>query len=471
MKIDHKYIKRLMAVFLTLVVAFGTVPAFAYEGEEAPAADNSEYYFTDVPEGSYFFDAVYWALDRYVTNGTGPDTFSPEKICTRAQVMTFLWRAKGNPEPASRENLFRDVPKNSYYEQAVLWAVGEGITNGTSATAFSPDKVCNYAEILTFLWRANGMPAPEGDYIYPLGHKFSWYSDAVTWAGENALLEDFGDGFDPMDPCTRARTVTWLYRDAQVYVSTVEELANAIGPGRDIHLAPGTYNLTKWMNSAAGWDNPYVSIVEVSDGAELQISGLKNTEFLGSDGDASFVKIVAEPRYANVLSFYDCDNIMLTDLTLGHTTQKGKCAGGVIGAESCGELWLEGLDLYGCGAYGITVDEVMGIYAEDCVVRDCSEGLVQCREAQIARFSGCQFRNTKGQQLITAGGDSWLIFDECGFRNLSWSKNGGFLDVKEDSAASFYDCSFPQSILRAILNDPGYDKNIFVREEDEENTI
>ncbi|MBR2575934.1 MAG: S-layer homology domain-containing protein, partial [Firmicutes bacterium] len=367
-------------------------------------------------------------------------------------------------------------PKNSWYEQAVLWAVGAGITNGTSVTTFSPDKVCNYAEILTFLWRANGAPDPAGISHYTENWPDSWYKDAVSWAEEDELLEDAGDAVDPFEPCTRARTVTWLYRDAQYYVDSVEELMDAIGPGRDIHLAPGTYDLTSWINERVGdspdWDNPYVIINEVSDGYEVQILGLKNTEFLSSDGKAGSVKITVEPRCASVLSFYDCDNVMLTNLTLGHTPGKGECAGAVITASICGELWLDGLDLYGCGAYGISMDDVMGVYAENCVIRDCTEGLMKCSDAQIARFFGCQFRKTRGQHLISAAGDSWLIFEECSFRNLSWDKNGGaFLDVEEDSAVNFYDCSFPKTVLQAILNDPGYGRNIFVREENEEYII
>ena len=475
MMYKRNLIKKIMLFALAMVLVFGMIPAFADEVDELPAG-GTEYYFNDVPEDSYYFDAVYWALDRYVTNGTSYNTFSPEKICTRAQVMTFLWRVKGEPEPFSAENPFKDVPKNSWYEQAVLWAVGAGITNGTSATTFSPDKVCNYAEILTFLWRANGAPEVSAPGHYTRNWPDSWYKDAVSWAEEDELLEDAGEEVDPKEPCTRARTVTWLYRDAQYYVDSVEELMDAIGPGRDIHLEPGTYNLTTWMEKVMGptpdWDNPYVIINEVSDGYEVQILGLKNTEFLSSDGKAGSVKITVEPRCASVLSFYDCDNVMLTNLTLGHTSGKGECTGAVITAAGCGELWMDGLDLYGCGAYGISMDDVMGVYAENCVIRDCTEGLMKCSDAQIARFFGCQFRKTRGQHLISAAGDSWLIFEECSFRNLSWDKNGGaFLDVEEDSAVNFYDCSFPKTVLQAILNDPGYGRNIFVREENEEYII
>ena len=177
--------------------------------------------FTDVSEDDCYASAVEWALRRGVTKGTSETTFSPERVCTRAQAITFLWRAFGEPEPEGAENPFADVPAGNYYDRATLWALEQGITAGTSAKAlrFSPDRPCTCAEILTFIWRARGSETPA--YPSPLtdGWADVYYKNAVTWADNRAMLEDAGDGFDPALPCTRGRTVAWLWREAQIHVS------------------------------------------------------------------------------------------------------------------------------------------------------------------------------------------------------------------------------------------------------------
>ena len=172
--------------------------------------------FTDVEERSYYSEAVRWAVAQGVTTGTSPTTFSPHDICTRGQVVTFLWRVKGQPEPLSSQNVFADVPAGSYCEKPVMWAVEQGITVGTSEEPkeFSPNRECTYAEIITFLWRANGRPAPE--FISEMTRNWpegTYYKDAVTWGDNEALFEDEGGEFIPGALCTRARTVAWLYLD------------------------------------------------------------------------------------------------------------------------------------------------------------------------------------------------------------------------------------------------------------------
>lgn len=112
--------------------------------------------FSDVPEGAYYTDAVAWAVEKGVTSGTNGTTFSPNADCTRAQIVTFLWRAAGSPTPKSKESAFTDVVAGSYYETAVQWAVENGITSGTSATTFSPNADCSRAQIVTFLYRCLG---------------------------------------------------------------------------------------------------------------------------------------------------------------------------------------------------------------------------------------------------------------------------------------------------------------------------
>ena len=170
--------------------------------------------FTDVPTGAYYADAVKWAVAEGITSGTSPTTFSPNNGCTRAQMVTFLWRAAGSPEPESDYGPFRDVPKDAYYRKAVLWAAGEGITSGTSAATFSPNATVTRAQTVTFLWRWEGEPEADqrsGFRDVPTGQ---YYSEAVSWAVEAGITNGTGTTtFSPGQTCTRAQIVTFLWRD------------------------------------------------------------------------------------------------------------------------------------------------------------------------------------------------------------------------------------------------------------------
>lgn len=170
--------------------------------------------FTDVPADAYFYDAVEWAVEEGITSGTSPTTFSPNNGCTRAQMVTFLWRAAGSPEPESDYGPFRDVPKDAYYRNAVLWAAGEGITSGTSPTTFSPNATVTRAQTVTFLWRWEGEPEADqrsGFRDVPTGQ---YYSEAVSWAVEAGITNGTGTTtFSPGQTCTRAQIVTFLWRD------------------------------------------------------------------------------------------------------------------------------------------------------------------------------------------------------------------------------------------------------------------
>ena len=169
--------------------------------------------FLDVPSGSYYSDAVAWAVENSVAFGTGAMKFSPEQGCTRAQIVTFLWRAAGQPKPVSVSNRFRDVSENSYYYDAVLWAVENGITTGDSADTFSPEKVCTRAQAVTFQWRAAGKPSASGSSFHDVSPA-AYYADAVRWAVANGIAYGTGGNrFSPNAACTRAQIVTFLYRD------------------------------------------------------------------------------------------------------------------------------------------------------------------------------------------------------------------------------------------------------------------
>lgn len=176
----------------------------------APASENP---FTDVPSGAYYEDAVIWAVKKDITSGTSATTFDPDGSCTRAQAVTFLWRAAGSPEPKSAAMPFTDVPAGSYFEKAVLWAVENGITKGTSDTTFSPDASCTRAQIVTFLWRAGGSPAVSGNSAFSDVAADAYYAAAVAWAEKNGVTGGIGGGlFGSDNTCTRAQIVTFLHR-------------------------------------------------------------------------------------------------------------------------------------------------------------------------------------------------------------------------------------------------------------------
>ena len=169
--------------------------------------------FIDVPAGSYYEDAVIWAVDKGITTGTSATTFNPNGICTRAQAVTFLWRAAGSPAAKSAVMPFTDVKAGSYYETAVLWAVENGITKGTSDTMFSPDATCSRAQIVTFLWRSQKSPAAGTANPFADVAADTYYIDAVLWAVKhNITVGTTFSIFSPDEECTRAQIVTFLYR-------------------------------------------------------------------------------------------------------------------------------------------------------------------------------------------------------------------------------------------------------------------
>ena len=172
-------------------------------------------FFYDVPNHAYYFDAVKWAVENGITGGMGNNLFAPNGDCTRAQIVTFLWRAAGSPEPKS-VSTFADVPTDAYYAKAVAWAVENGITTGTGNGLFSPDAACTRAQAVTFLWRAAGSPEPKSMSTFTDVPAGAYYAKAVAWAVENGITTGTGSGkFSPDDTCTRAQIVTFLFRAYQ----------------------------------------------------------------------------------------------------------------------------------------------------------------------------------------------------------------------------------------------------------------
>ena len=193
-----------------------TMPSGRVEVKTRFMEDNSMLnYFVDVKASDSYYDAVLWAAEKGITSGTDAVHFSPSAPCTRAQIVTFLWRAAGSPVVNYAMDL-SDVSEDAYYAEAVRWALSEGITTGTGADQFSPDATCTREQAVTFLYRAAGSPAVSGESAFEDVGADAYYARAVAWAAQNGVTNGissdlFGTGSD----CTRAQIVTFLYRAAQ----------------------------------------------------------------------------------------------------------------------------------------------------------------------------------------------------------------------------------------------------------------
>lgn len=190
-----------------------TMPAGKVEVKATFMEDNSMLnFFYDVPNNAYFYEAVKWAVKNGITTGVGNNLFAPEQPCTRAQIVTFLWRAAGSPEPKGAASGMSDVVSGSYYEKAVAWAIENGITTGTTTSTFSPDATCTRAQAVTFLARALKAKAASAAEFSDVPTD-SYFADAVAWAAANGVTEGIGGGlFGSDNDCTRGQIVTFLYR-------------------------------------------------------------------------------------------------------------------------------------------------------------------------------------------------------------------------------------------------------------------
>ena len=183
-----------------------TVTAEFVESTTAPIV------FTDVKSSDYFADAVQWAVEQGITNGTGATQFSPNASCTRGQMVTFLWRAAGSPAAAG-ESPFTDILPSDYFYDAVCWAANEGIAQGTSATTFGPDATVTRGQAVTFLYRYAGAPDMSNNNVFDDVAANTYYTNAVSWAASQGIANGISStAFGPANDCTRAHTVTFLYR-------------------------------------------------------------------------------------------------------------------------------------------------------------------------------------------------------------------------------------------------------------------
>lgn len=195
--------------------------------------ENGFYDVWDTEATHWYYDPVSWAVANEITTGTSQVAFSPDDFCTRAQAVTFLWRANGEPQAENKSNPFTDVPEGSYYHDAVLWAVDSGITTGTTASTFSPEETCTRAMVTTFIWRNMGKPEvmAESNPFEDIDNG-AYYYDAVLWADQWDITNGIGNGrFDPNGNCTRAHIVTFLCRafEEAVWFTSYDELLEWYG--------------------------------------------------------------------------------------------------------------------------------------------------------------------------------------------------------------------------------------------------
>lgn len=170
--------------------------------------------FTDVPSNAYYNEAINWAVENNITSGISATQFSPDKTCTRGQVVSFIWRAMGQPEPTINENPFIDVSENDYNYKAILWAYENGIASGITNNIFGSDEYCTRSQVVTFLWRAAGQPTTTLNNSFIDVRKNSYFINAINWAVENGITSGTSNStFGVDDYCTRSQVVTFLYRN------------------------------------------------------------------------------------------------------------------------------------------------------------------------------------------------------------------------------------------------------------------
>lgn len=271
-------IKQMLCVLLAVALLLTAFPtAFAAESSFVEP-------FTDVPTTEYYAQAVAWAVENRITSGVAADKFGPKQGCTRAQIVSFLWRMAGSPEPETIENPFKDVHIQNYYYKAVLWAVENGITSGTAEDRFSPKKTCTRAEAMTFLWRFAGSPDSTTD-TNPFRDvkRTHYYYNAVLWAVENRITAGVAsDKFGPKQTCTRAQIVTFLYRyhqtQPQEMVYGTASLTYAEFYAGDVSSTESYDAVTSATNNKyAMFKNAYTDFVDAETNANgYHILGVQN---------------------------------------------------------------------------------------------------------------------------------------------------------------------------------------------------
>lgn len=227
--------------------------------------------------------------------------------------------------------------------------------------------------------------------------------------------------------------------DETIHVSTAGEFLEAIAPGAVIELAPGVYNLTEYLHEASDTISDYISR-SFTDGWQADVHDISGLKICGAkDGN---VEIVAEPRYSDVLCFQDCSDIEIENITFGHTIEQGNCQGAVLEFDKCRDIRLDGLDLYGCGTYGVAADNTVGLTLKDSIIRDCSYGIIDLSFCSDAVLEGCSIKNNSGFDMLSLS-DSSVLFRGCAFSgNEGYSFLPSYFSSENKSSARFEDCTF-----------------------------
>jgi len=227
--------------------------------------------------------------------------------------------------------------------------------------------------------------------------------------------------------------------DNVIHVSTAGEFLEAIAPGVVIELAPGTYNLTEYLHEASDNVSDYVTR-SFTDGWQAEIRDVTKLTIRGAESGK--VEVVVEPRYSDVLYFNGCSDIAIENITFGHTIEQGNCQGAVLAFDYCQKISLDNLDLYGCGTYGVVADHTVGIMLKDCLIRECSYGIVDLRLCSDAVFKDCDFRGNEGYDMLSLSG-SFARFEGCSFTE---NEGSNFLPASynrnNESGARFERCTF-----------------------------
>lgn len=263
--------KRFFSFIIALYVMTSIFPVSAMAIEK----NLVENPFSDVSDSAYYCEAVLWAWQENITSGTSQTTFSPENLCTRGQVVTFLWRAASCPEPSMVQNPFIDVHTDTYYYKPVLWAVEMGITNGTSPTTFSPNDYCTNAQVLSFLWRANGSPVNIEINNFAATYEDKYYAKAVAWANTMGLLADTNAAFDIEAYSPRSNIVTYLYRN---FLNTHHCLENNIKESTIKTNQLTEFNYLLYTPSATEENMPLIVYLHGGSGKGSDISLLTSTD-------------------------------------------------------------------------------------------------------------------------------------------------------------------------------------------------
>ncbi len=243
----------------------------------------------------------------------------------------------------------------------------------------------------------------------------------------------------PAPPASPAPAEAPAPKDETIHVGTAGEFLEAVAPGAVIELAPGVYNLTQYLHGTSDNVSAYVAR-GFTDGWQAEIHGVDGLTIRGAgDGET---EIVAEPRYSDVLCFKDSSDIQIENVTLGHTIEQGNCQGAVLEFDSCRNVTLDGLDLYGCGTYGVSADHTAGLTLKNCVIRDCSYGIIDLSDCGDAVLEECTLQDNRGFDMLSVS-DSAVLFDGCTFTgNEGDSFLPSYLNPGTTVSARFVRCTF-----------------------------